>query len=318
MYIYLDWNIFDRIEKIPSLQGDDCSLYKSIENIILSDDTTCPYSNAHLNDLIRGYNKNSFYTQNHLDTLERLTKNLCLCQYWGKSDVTWHYRSVQEFFNTAIEEKEDEAETFEELIGWDRTGLWEMQKSLLRITPVPNDFKKIYQVDPLFNIIYPRTKIDLNMLALCADLYQFSLLVNKDFSLYKSFKRFLIQTMHRLQKNSNLLAMVKQSIQEKPKYLDIDTVNDQFPPKNEVSKNDLYSKIIDVYFRFDLKGYKTDDRFPNMFDDALHTFYGAHCDFFITNDDKCQYKAKKTYERLGINTEVLTAKEFIIKSGTFI
>jgi hypothetical protein len=50
-----------------------------------------------------------------------------------------------------------------------------------------------------------------------------------------------------------------------------------------------------------------------MIDDALHTFYGAHCDFFITNDDKCQYKAQKTYERLGLNTEVLIASEFVNK-----
>ena len=47
-----------------------------------------------------------------------------------------------------------------------------------------------------------------------------------------------------------------------------------------------------------------------MFDDSLHTFYGAHCDFFITNDDRCKYKAEKTYERLKIKTSVIKAYEY--------
>lgn len=316
MYIYLDWNVFDRIEKIASFTGGELNLYETLEKILISAETVCPYSNAHLHDLLRGYNINPSYTLNHLDILAKLTKNLCICQYWGNSEVTWHTRPVHEFFDDAIEEKEGESETFEELLSNDATGLWELQKSVIKTTPVPASFKQIYQTDPIFNIIYPRTKAELNILALCADLYQFSMLMNKDFSVYKSFKKFLILTMNRLRKDQKLLKMVKNSYLEHPKYLCLETIVDQFTPKSEVSKNESYSKIIDVFYRYDLKGYKTDARFPNMVDDALHTFYGAHCDYFITNDDKCQYKAQRTYERLGITTEVLTANEFVQKMST--
>jgi hypothetical protein len=316
MYIYLDWNVFDRIEKIASLTDDERNLYEKLEKILVSDETVCPYSNAHLNDLLRGFNKNPSYTPNHLDILAKLTKNLCICQYWSNSEVTWHTRPVHEFFDDAIEEKESESETFEELVDHDISGRWEVYRPFFDIMQVPASFKQIYQVDPLFNIIYPRTRAESTMSALCADLYHFSLLLNKDFSIYQTFKRFLILTMNKLQKDQKLLKMAKQTLQGNPKYLSLDTIVDQVTPKSEVSKNESYGKIIDVFYRYDLMGYKTDSRFQNMGDDALHTFYGAQCDYFITNDDKCQYKSQKTYERLGITTEVLTAIAFVKKTST--
>lgn len=46
-----------------------------------------------------------------------------------------------------------------------------------------------------------------------------------------------------------------------------------------------------------------------MFDDALDTFYGAYFGIFVTNDDHCNYKATKTYERLRIQTKVIKIDE---------
>ena len=76
-------------------------------------------------------------------------------------------------------------------------------------------------------------------------------------------------------------------------------------PKNKTSENSTYQKITDTYFKIDIKGYKSDERFSNLIDDALHVFYGAHCDCFITIDDKCHYKAAETYHKLGIATKAL-------------
>ena len=95
-----------------------------------------------------------------------------------------------------------------------------------------------------------------------------------------------------------------------PKHLDIFEIADRYVPQNDALKNSAYSKILDTFYKFDLKGYKTDGNFNNMFDDSLHTFYGAHCDFFVTNDERCNYKAKKTFERLGITTKVIKQKEY--------
>lgn len=312
MLIYLDWNVFDRIEKKEKLGEEDKLIYSQLE-LFLSDETIyVPYSNAHLNDLLRGYKKNPDYISGHLEVIERITKNLCLCQYWRKKESIWHYRSINNFFDELKEEKKYEEECFENLIDWDTTGLWDLQLKLLKIRPVPKEFKLIYAEDPIFNIIYPRTRNEMNMLALCSDLHNFSILINKDYSLYKSLKVFLIKAMNKLRKNPKILATLKSIKKETPNYLEIDSILDEFTKNQKREKdNPLYHKILDTFFRFDIKGYKTDGQFPNMIDDSLHTFYAAHCDIFITNDDRCKYKAEKTYERLKINTKVYTAKELI-------
>ena len=62
------------------------------------------YSNAHLNDLFRGYQKNSAYIAGHLDNIKSLTDNLCICQYWGEKSVKWHYRDIFEFFEEKVNE----------------------------------------------------------------------------------------------------------------------------------------------------------------------------------------------------------------------
>lgn len=46
-----------------------------------------------------------------------------------------------------------------------------------------------------------------------------------------------------------------------------------------------------------------------MFDDGLHTFYAAHFDYFITNDDRCKYKAEKNYDKLNISTRVMKIED---------
>jgi hypothetical protein len=86
---------------------------------------------------------------------------------------------------------------------------------------------------------------------------------------------------------------------------------DEVKIENKTVTNSKYDKIFDTFFKFDLKGYKADERFSNMIDDGLHTAYAAHCDYFITNDERCKHKAIKTYERLQIKTKVMTAEEFV-------
>lgn len=98
MLVYLDLNIFDRIEKKHNLNGADLELYSDIEKMILEEKITVPYSNAHLNDLFRGFHKNPYYIDGHLNNIKRLTRDLCICRYWGRNETTWHYRDIDEFF----------------------------------------------------------------------------------------------------------------------------------------------------------------------------------------------------------------------------
>jgi hypothetical protein len=307
MNIYFDLNIFDRIEKKENLEENERNLYTKWENLVLSGQIVVPYSNAHLNDLFRGFQKNPNYIDGHLDNIERLTKNLCICQYWGNKNTVWHFREIREFFNEKNTEWEFEPNSFDELFDSD-LGI-PNPLLLYKMIPLPKEWKLGYQQDPMFGIMYPKSKTENNMYALMEDIFNFQSRLKSDFSLYKSFKANLMRSINKLKNNKEMLKAIKQNFKDLPKHLDIFEISDLYGPKSKTSENVNYSKLIETFYKYDLKGYKTDGNFNNMFDDSLHTFYGAHCDYFVTNDDRCKYKAEKTYERLKINTIVIKANE---------
>jgi len=308
MNVYFDLNIFDRIEKKERLSESENEIYSELENLVLSGQITVPYSNAHLNDLFRGFQKNPDYIDGHLDNIEKLTKNLCICQYWGRKETTWHYREIREFFNEKKTEWEFEFDSFDKLFDND-LGL-PTPINLLKIIPLPKEWKLAYRQDPMFGIMYPKSRTENNMYALMEDIFNFQNRLKSDYSLYRNLKSYLIRSLKKLNNNNEILKSIRSNFKDLPKHLDIFEISDLYIPKSKTSENSIYSKVLETFYKYDLKGYKSDGNFNNMFDDSLHTFYGAHCDFFVTNDDRCKYKAEKTYERLKIKTIVIKAKEY--------
>lgn len=277
-----------------------------MQDLVLQEKIIVPYSNAHLNDLFRGFLKKPDFIEGHLNNIERLTKNLCNCQYWNNEKVTWHYRYIHEFFEEKKNERDFEMGSFEDF--FKSVGVYSALLPL-KTLPMPDDFHKGYSADPLFGLMFPTSKHSSDYYTLMEDIFDFNIRMKEDYSLYKTFKSQLVKSMSRLKSNQVMLRQVKQNLKDFPKHLDIFEMADQYAPKDDSLKNKAYSKILDTFYKYDLKGYKTDGNFNNMFDDSLHTFYAAHCDFFVTNDDRCKYKAKKTYERLGILTKVIKSNE---------
>jgi hypothetical protein len=319
MHLYLDWNVFNKLEKRASLQTDERAIYNDLFNIATNSNVMCPYSNAHLNDLLRGYNKDISFIDGHLNILKTISKNVCICQYWGQNKVIWHKRDIHEFFNAAIIDSKDEWQTFDDLLDSKielSDGIFInpliFKKIALELKPVPIEFKKVYQSDPIFNVLFPNTKNEMNEYALCSDIYNFSMLLKKDFALYKTLKKFLIQTLNNPAVNHSITKLIRTKNSAIPKHLEFDEIFDNLKPAIKEENQTAYNKFLDTFFRYDIKGYKSDGKFSNMLDDAIHSYYGAHCDYFITNDDKCKYKAEKTYERLNIkSTKVMSPIEFI-------
>ncbi len=310
-YAYLDWNVFDRLEKKDTFEEEQRKIYSKISELITSNKIICPYSNAHINDLLRGHASNPAYIPKHLETLSFFTKNLCIVQYWGNAQATWHYRDVVEFFNSALEDKSATLGSFVELGDFDQTGLWKTQLALLRATPVPENFKEIYKASPVFNHLFPKTKTEMNWLALSEDLYDFSNNAKKDYSLYKALRTYVNQSAAKMKNQQKMLNNINKTASEVPSYLNMDNVWEKYAPKSKSISNSAYQKITDTYFKIDFRGYKSDDKFSNMVDDSLHVFYGAHCDYFVTIDDKCHYKASETFHKLGITTKAMKPHEFI-------
>lgn len=309
MNIYLDLNIFDRIEKKDLLNSSEKSIYEGIENLIMSGKYDAPYSNAHLNDLFRGYQKDPNFVEEHLKNIKRLTKDLCICQYWDNFDATWHYRDVNEFFNEKVNEWEFEPKSFEDLMSFDDMDI-PNPINLYKLIPLPKEFKDAYK-EPMFALMYPKSKINSNHYSLMEDIFDFQSRLKSDYSLYKSFKSYLVQNLAKFRKNPEMSKAIKTNFQDLPKHLTLIEIAETYTSKTKSSNNAAYSKVIETFYKFDLQGYKTDANFNNMFDDAMHAFYASHCEYFITNDERCKYKSEKTFEKLGIKTIVLKAEEYM-------
>ncbi len=310
MNVYIDLNVFDRIEKKEKLEISEKTIYTKIENLILENKIVVPYSNAHLNDLFRGFQKNPDYIDGHLNYIKKLTNDLCICQYWGRNETTWHFRKIEEFFEEKKNEWEFEPTSFLEVLKFEEIPNAPNLAEIYKLIPLPPEFKKGYSVDPMFGIMYPKSRIENNQLALMEDVFDFQSRLKSDYSFYKSFKSYLVQSLTKHRDNPEMLKSIKSNFEGLPKHLDIFEISELYEPKSKTSENNEYSKIIETFYKYDLQGYKTDSNFNNMFDDALHTFYASHCDFFITNDDRCKYKAEKTFEKLKIKTQVIKAQEY--------
>lgn len=86
-----------------------------------------------------------------------------------------------------------------------------------------------------------------------------------------------------------------------------------------IKKEDLtnYDLFIFSYMVLDLLGYKQDElpkktnTVKNIYNDAEHAFYGAYCDYFITNDKNLREKAAVLYREFHVPTKILCSNEFI-------
>lgn len=216
------------------------------------------------------------------------------------------YKRYKRIFRSEKNDWEFETETFSEL--FQDEPLMASTLNLYKLIPLPDTFIQGYK-EHLFGVMYPISRVENNMYALMEDIYNFQFKLKSDYSLYKSFKSSLIQSVQKLNNNREVMKSISANFKDLPKHLQVIDLTLQYEPHEKTSENKQYSKIIDLFFKYDLNGYKSDGNFNNMFDDALHSYYGSQCDFFITNDERCRYKAEKTFEKLKINTKVIKSNQ---------
>lgn len=325
-FIYLDLNVFDRLEKLERLSPEEAETYQYLLDCLRSGEFQTMYSNAHINDLIRAFNNSpsgdTTALEGHLHNLSVLTNNLCICQYWNEENVRIENRNVSEFFNNSLMEnqKETSTQTFTELINSlasdtknlvldDSTSktIGEITTGLFNI-PLEDQFLGMLD-NPILQKMFPKATETKNMMSMLDDILSLSERMEADPKLYRELKKLM---------NPKLMAQLipdeqsnKHEIKQALKNLDMDAEMEKYAPKTKTSENPWYDKITDAYSKIDFKGYKSDREFSNMMDDARHTCYGAYCSFFITNDDRCHYKANEVYKQLGIGTLVMKPQEFV-------
>lgn len=92
----------------------------------------------------------------------------------------------------------------------------------------------------------------------------------------------------------------------------IDFVKTVDSAQNPDEKQKEHSFHIAAYNALNILGLDFENKinFASSLDDAEHSFFAAHCDYFIVNDKHLKLKAKVLYKLLGIETVVLSLEEF--------
>ena len=316
--VYLDWNILGKLWMPASQPEKNKTHFAQLEQMVEAGKLVLPYSNAHIRDLSRGVSKRPEYAQPHTDQIARATNNLCITQYWGEQEVRWQYRNAAEFLESTIADKSFATGSYADLFSnpdIDETGLMSSfhaaHVNTLRLLRLPEKFREYYKADPIFSLMFPKTKVESTMLSLYEDIYDFMRVIMSDHALYKQFKTFLANAKARSMEVRKVGKAVGERFETEPAHLEWDEMWEQIAPMTEVSKNAKYSKLVDLFTRTDLKGYAPDEKFSNLIDDALHTFYGAHCDYFVTLDERCLMKAQKVYAELDIPSVALFLPKFL-------
>lgn len=92
-----------------------------------------------------------------------------------------------------------------------------------------------------------------------------------------------------------------------------DMVESSFPDK---SKIDRFSYYTHAYYLLGTLGYRPDEinvnknkGFDNHLQDSIHSFYGAHCDFFVVMDKRLKAKSQVLYEKYKIGTKIIGPEE---------
>lgn len=321
MRIYLDSNVFRKI-KTTSKQFDK-SLYEALEG--LREYFIFPFSEGHLHDLSKSQ---ITYRDEDLKHMERYVGNNYMCRDHIKKEFHFYLATPLE----AYEEIDFEAmDAFLENPYNYINQLFDFEDG--------EQFEQIFK--KLFNMpIFTPPEIDNSILS------------NEHRKLLEEFDG--VKSINDALKNFNGIGKILDNPKDFKKYRDLlapyidrkeysfekwsfdfnERMKDTLFGKTFIEmvemtmsnedKNDDYALFINSYTNLEFYGI-TEERsgskqklkrnsFWDIHKDAVHAFFASKSDYFVTDDFGLQTKAFIVYKLLGINTEVLSVKDFIAKS----
>ncbi len=319
--IYFDWNVISNLKR-PE--------YENLKKIITENENCFQflYSPAHFKDLMKSYNSENEYFFQDLETLNNLTKTHLI--RWEDNQIKPKSATPKEYFESIKNKKTEnisslmdiekiyaELDEFSEEDGIPKFG--NLMKSIFKNQPTGIQINE--ENKELLKLMFPDIQNNSTMWDIMKGVGQFTenILQNKEY--YRNFRKKISDKGGKLTSNSGNWD-VKEVINKIDKFLEtftpklnfVDYVKKTFESRKEPVTN--YEFFTSAYFLLDIIGYKSDklpkqtDNAQNITTDGEHSFYGAHCDFFVANDKKLLTKTKVLYSKFNISTKVLTPNEF--------
>ncbi|PRD56776.1 hypothetical protein [Sphingobacterium gobiense] len=321
--IYLDWSIISYLKQ-PEFSRLKAFIEENKHRFLF------PYSAAHFSDLMKSYSMNNVYFQTDLKNLEWLSNKHLL--HWEDNFVQPKFCTPKDYFESYDRDLDitpmfDINKLFNDLDkGLEESGLISFKsifsslKKILATIPsgldITEDNKKIV------NTMFPDLTVNSNHWDLMKQSGNMLLSLITDRLYYKNLRNSISEQGFVLDKNSgnwdvsevmaNVDAFLKESGFNKDFLAFVDYV---FELRNE--KPDRLVYFTACYNILDLLGYKADklpkpsDTAMNIYTDAQHSFYAAHCDYFVVADKNLLTKTNVLYHKFNIRTKVISPYEMI-------
>jgi hypothetical protein len=313
MRIYLDSNVFRFLKK------RETDFYKKLE-IVLNERKSnflfC-YSYAHLADLKRDKSQIKY---DDLKYMESFVDNNYLCHYWGNKTTSCYLAKPLEAFENIDDDSVDDLFDFDSIFTGDLeplgrvfTDLLKSQKldfSMIQSENQPEDLKQA------LSTLFPSDKKEFSLLDWIKNFGEFYKKLDDD---KKAFKQLRGAITNNLTK-SNLfdIDITKINFNDDFKLTPLKKSFKQFVTDNlnpngdkEISNYDFFTNAFSTLNILGLDKEKNKKAaFANTINDSLHSYYAAHCDILVSDDEGLLVKSKALYKLLEIDTQIFHVNDF--------
>lgn len=308
--IYLDWNV------ISKLKTDEYSGIRSFLDAN-KDKISMPFSPAHFEDISKSDNPGNDKIHEDIETMEHLCRNYYLAYDKEKDMALPYIASPSVYYNqyksspTTISEVIN-PENFEKFCGID---VIESDPRIRQILNMPVRMPELnipeslpfYKLDSRQNEVITLKELILLMISI----------INKimtDRETYKALRGtkgampipniegspseiipFLNSCFEKAGLEYNFMGLVGQAL--------------------ECQKSDSFFMrflttylLLDMFYKSD-KLHKKGNNATNIVADAMHAYYAAYCDYFVTDDKRLAEKAAVLYKEFHINVPIISSKE---------
>lgn len=304
--VYFDWNVFS------NLKNKSNETFASILSILQENSSSIllPYSMAHIDDLRRGMGKKEG-AQKLIDIdlkfLFDLTGGHYLHLDAETGSLSPRMESPSNLFHGLSKSLNDQSDVLKMLDGFGEEG-----KKLLELfekipgNAVLKDFQSMLNSIEGNRKMFPTFSDDASLLNLIKDLSQLYLNPDEHSQIRREARNNYRKALKIIDHNQwgEPFDYLQNTLNKIIPGLNLDNLSDKTGPLT------TWSVFKELYLTLDTFGYYGDSKVPNLIDDVFHSFFAAHCDVLVTDDERTFQKAKAVYKQLNLSVEVCKSVDF--------
>jgi len=318
--IYLDWNVIIQLKAQAARLSDFNDFIRHNFNRLC-----IPYSHAHLKDMSSGSEEFPQFLTSELEFLAELSHNNYMIYDYTSGKVEPFLVQPSKAFEGFNENNLDSMSidaVLEHLDSESDMKFGKMIRCFISLLPNPHYMQKLPSCESgIFTEMANSITSSPSYYHLLKAVTEYNSQVYKDPVKYKSMRsetrKGLQIKPHQLSTSDQPMEKIESELRRISGNSDVgimtalETLKIDYP-EFRTWLTDFFA----IYLTLDYMGYHSDkinekNKPDNLITDIMHTFYGAHCDYYISCDKKAVAKASQVYKELKISTKATSPELFL-------